>query len=182
VLRTLQTFQPPEGLVHSLQSAEVTYDLVHGWDYADSIIDHVKTNSRQGVMDIYKVALGGAPHCGIIRARRPQDGAILGSVVIYNERASLAEHMPAMKATHASTGGISSPVISPSVGEYATLLQGLILLGIKQIRRQGAEAVIVDCVDADSNFDWLTELGFSTLHSFEEVNCDAATWTMVPGP
>jgi hypothetical protein len=37
-------------------------------------------------------------------------------------------------------------------------------------------------VDADSNFDWLTELGFSTLHSFEEVNCDAATWTMVPGP
>lgn len=36
-------------------------------------------------------------------------------------------------------------------------------------------------VDADSNFDWLTELGFSTLHSFEEVNCDAATWTMVPG-
>lgn len=37
-------------------------------------------------------------------------------------------------------------------------------------------------VDADSNFDWLTELGFSTLHSYEEVNCDAATWTMVPGP
>ncbi|KAL3465409.1 glycoside hydrolase superfamily [Aspergillus heterothallicus] len=146
VLRTLQRWSPPEGLVHSLQNAEVTYDLVHGWDYADSIIDHVKTNSRQGVIDIYKVALGGAPHCGIIRARRPQDGAILGSVVVYNERASLAEHMPAMKATHASTGGISSPVISPSVGEYATLLQGLILLGIKQIRRQGADAVIIDCV------------------------------------
>lgn len=146
VLRNLQIWSPPEGLVHSLQSAEAAYDLVRGWDYADSIIDHVKTNSRQGVIDIYKLALGGAPHCGIIRARRPQDGAILGSVVIYNERASLAEHMPAMKATHASTGGISSPVISPSVGEYATLLQGLILLGIKQIRRQGAEAVIIDCV------------------------------------
>ncbi|KAL2824541.1 glycoside hydrolase superfamily [Aspergillus cavernicola] len=182
VLRRLQTWSPPDGLVHSLQNAEVTYDLVHGWDYADSILDHVKTNSRQGVIDIYKVALGGAPHCGIIRARRPHDGAILGSVVIYNERASLSEHMPAMKASHAPTGGISSPVISPSVGEYATLLQGLILLAIKQIRRQGAEAVIIDCVDADSNFDWLTELGFSTLHSFEEVNCDAATWTMVPGP
>ncbi|KAL4927924.1 putative beta-N-acetylglucosaminidase [Aspergillus undulatus] len=182
VLRNLQSWTQPDGLVHSLQSADATYDLVHGWDYADSIIDHVRTNSRQGVVDIYKLALGGAPHCGIIRARRPHDGAILGSVVIYNERANLAEHMPAMKATHASTGGVSSPVISPSVGEYATLLQGLILLAIKQIRRQGAEAVVIDCVDADSNFDWLTELGFSTLHSFEEVNCDAATWTMVPGP
>ncbi|RDW81795.1 putative beta-N-acetylglucosaminidase [Aspergillus mulundensis] len=179
-LRNLQTWSPPEGLVHSLQSADANYDLVHGWDYADSIIDHVKTNSRQGVIDIYKIALGGAPHCGIIRARRPNDGAILGSVVIYNERSSLAEHMPAMKVTHVSTGGISSPVIWPSVGEYATLLQGLILLGIKQIRKQGADAVIIDCVDADSNFDWLTEIGFSTLHSFEEVNCDAATWTMVP--
>ncbi|KAL4902495.1 hypothetical protein BDW74DRAFT_157902 [Aspergillus multicolor] len=179
-LRNLQTWSPPEGLVHSLQSADAEYDLVHGWDYADSIIDHVKTNSRQGVVDIYKIALGGAPHCGIIRARRPNDGAILGSVVIYNERSNLAEHMPAMKATHVSTGGISSPVIWPSVGEYATLLQGLILLGIKQIRKQGADAVVIDCVDADSNFDWLTEIGFSTLHSFEEVNCDAATWTMVP--
>ncbi|KAL2869934.1 putative beta-N-acetylglucosaminidase [Aspergillus lucknowensis] len=182
VLRALQTWSPPEGLVSSLQNAEVAYDLVHGWDYADSIIDHIKTNSRQGVIDIYKVALGGAPHCGIIRAMRPHDGAILGSVVIYNERATLAEHMPAMNAAHASIGGISSPVISPSVGEYATLLQGLILLGIKQIRKQGAGAVIIDCVDADSNFDWLTELGFRTLHSFEEVNCDAATWTMAPGP
>ncbi|KAI9371940.1 glycoside hydrolase superfamily [Aspergillus egyptiacus] len=181
VLRNLQNWSPPEGLVHSLQSAGVAYDLIHGWDYADSILDHVKTNSRQGVIDIYKIALGAAPDCGIIRARRPHGGAILGSVVIYNERTTLSEHMPAMRASHAPTGGVSSPVISPSVGEYATLLQGLILLAIKQIRRQGSEAVIIDCVDADSNFDWLTELGFSTLHSFEEVNCDAATWTMVPG-
>ncbi|CBF84813.1 hypothetical protein AN1416.2 [Aspergillus nidulans FGSC A4] len=181
-LRNLQTWSPPEGLVNSLQSADAVYDLVHGWDYADSIIDHVKTNSRQGVIDIYKIALGGAPHCGIIRARRPHDGAILGSVVIYNMQATLAEHMPATKAMHVPTGGISSPVIWPSVGEYATLLQGLILLGIKQIRRQGADAVVIDCVDVDSNFDWLTEIGFTTLHSYEEVNCDAATWTMVPGP
>ncbi|KKK11926.1 putative beta-N-acetylglucosaminidase [Aspergillus rambellii] len=179
VLRNLQTWTPPDGIVRSLENTDVTYALVYGWDYADAILDHVRTNSRQGVIDIYRVALGGAPHCGVIRATRSVDGAMLGSVVIYNERASLAEHMPAMKATHAPTGGISSPVISPSVGEYATLLQGLILLGIKQSRRQAAEAVIIDCVDGDSNFDCLSGLGFDTLHSFEEVNCDAATWTMV---
>ncbi|KAF5863405.1 hypothetical protein ETB97_010163 [Aspergillus alliaceus] len=180
VLRNLMSWNPPDGLIQGLQNADVIYDLVYGWDYADSILDHIKTNSRQGVIDIYKVALGGAPNCGIIRATRPSDGAILGSVVVYNGRATLAEHMPALKATHSSTGGISSPVISPSVGEYATIMQGLIFLGIKQHRKQGADAVIMDCVDGDSNFDSLSGImGFSTLHSFEEVNCDAATWTMM---
>jgi beta-N-acetylhexosaminidase len=200
-----------------LKNADVSYDLVHGWDYAEPILDHIKTNSRQGLIDIYKIALGGAPNCGIIRATRPSDGAILGTVVIYNGRSPLAEHMPVLKATQPSSGGISSPVISPSVGEYATVMQGLILLGIKQIRRQGAEAVVIDCVssnlflssvpsipfalpahglslhldlqyvntiflqvDGDSNFDCLSGMGFSMLHSFEEVNCDAATWSMMP--
>ncbi|GAB1198224.1 hypothetical protein APSETT444_007537 [Aspergillus pseudonomiae] len=200
VLRNLSSWKPPNGLIQGLQNADVIYDLVYGWDYADTILDHIKTNSRQGVIDIYKVALGGAPYCGIIRATRPGDGAILGSVVIYNGRATLAEHMPALKAMHSSTGGISSPVISPSVGEYATVMQGLIFMGIKQHRKQGADAVIMDCVstppllnrlvvsiltlvkqvDGDSNFDSLSGImGFSTLHSFEEVNCDAATWTMM---
>ncbi|KAH2747176.1 hypothetical protein KXV94_006281 [Aspergillus fumigatus] len=180
VLRNLPTWTPPDGLIQGLKNADVSYDLVHGWDYAEPILDHIKTNSRQGLIDIYKIALGGAPNCGIIRATRPSDGAILGTVVIYNGRSSLAEHMPVLKATQPSSGGISSPVISPSVGEYATVMQGLVLLGIKQIRRQGAEAVVIDCVDGDSNFDCLSGMGFSMLHSFEEVNCDAATWTMMP--
>ncbi|KAL5365769.1 glycoside hydrolase superfamily [Aspergillus floccosus] len=179
VLRNLANWVPPDGLIQGLQNADVAYDLVHGYDYADSILDHVKTNSRQGVIDIYKVALGGAPNCGIIRATRPADGAILGTVVVYNTRSMLAEHMPALKATHVPAGGISSPVISPSVGEYATIMQGLVLLGIKQIRKQGAEAVVMDCVDGDSNFDCVSNIGFSTLHSFEEVNCDAGTWTIM---
>jgi beta-N-acetylhexosaminidase len=146
VLRPLSTWVPPEGLAQSLQSADVDYDLVCGWDYAESILDHVKTNSRQGVMEIYKLALNSAPHAGIIRAKRPEDGAILGSVAIYDNQSTLAEYVPALKETHAAAGGISSPVISPSVGEYATLMQGLILLGIKQVRKQGVDALILDCV------------------------------------
>lgn len=34
-------------------------------------------------------------------------------------------------------------------------------------------------VDGDGNFDCLSSMGFSMLHNFEEVNCDAATWTMM---
>ncbi|KAL4888115.1 glycoside hydrolase superfamily [Aspergillus ambiguus] len=179
ILRGLSTWMPPDGLIQGLQNAEIAYDLVYGYDYAAAILDHVRTNSRQGVIDIYKAALGGAPNCGIIRATRPGDGAILGSVVVYNQRSTLAENMPALKAAHGPAGGISSPVISPSVGEYATVMQGLVLLGIKQIRKQGAEAAIIDCVDGDSNFDCVSGIGFGTLHSFEEVNCDAGTWTIL---
>ncbi|KAJ9300003.1 CAZyme family GH3 [Paecilomyces variotii] len=180
VLRNLSTWSPPTELAKSLRNAEVHYDLVYGWDYAESILDHIKTTSRQGVMEIYKLALNGAPDCGIIRAKRPDDGAVIGSVVVYNDRSILAEYMPVLKETHAVAGGISSVVISPSVGEYASLMQGLILLGIKQIRQQGADAAVLDCVDGDGNFDSLSGMGFSVLHSFEEVTCDATTWTMMP--
>lgn len=159
LLRPLSTWTPPEGLAKSLHLAEVDYDLVHGWEYAESIFDHIKTNSRQGVMEIYKMALNGAPHSGIIRAKRPEDGAILGSVVIYNSQSVIAEYIPALQKKEKDKerlslnnggsgggGGVSSPVISPSVGEYATLMQGLILLGIKQVRKSGADAVMLDCV------------------------------------
>ncbi|KAJ5127490.1 hypothetical protein N7448_008269 [Penicillium atrosanguineum] len=179
VLRNLGTWTPPDGLTATLQNAEVIYDLVYGWDFARAILDHIRTNARQGVTDIYRIALGGAPNCGIIRAKRSSDDMILGSIVIYNERSALAEHMPALRATQPPVGGISSPVISPYAEDYSTIMQGLILLAIKQIRKLNANAVVMDCVDGDGNFDCLSSMGFSMLHSFEEVNCDAATWTMM---
>ncbi|KAJ5554483.1 hypothetical protein N7513_004442 [Penicillium frequentans] len=58
-------------------------------------------------------------------------------------------------------------------------MQGLILLAIKQIQKLSAQGVVMDCVDGDGNFDCISSLGFSMLHSFEEVNCDAGTWTMM---
>lgn len=35
-------------------------------------------------------------------------------------------------------------------------------------------------MDGDGNFDGLSGMGFSVLHNFEEVSCDAATWTKIP--
>jgi beta-N-acetylhexosaminidase len=34
-------------------------------------------------------------------------------------------------------------------------------------------------VEGDGHFDQLAAMGFTMLHSFEEVNCDAASWTMM---
>ncbi|KAI9838177.1 MAG: hypothetical protein M1837_002606 [Sclerophora amabilis] len=180
IARNLSQWVAPEGLAHSLQSGDIEFDLVCGWEYADSILDHIKTNSRQGVLELYKLALVDSTECRIIRAKRPEDGAILGSVVLYNGESSVAEFIPALKDTSENAGGISSPVISPSAGDYSTLLQGLILLGIRQIKQQGSNACILDYIDGDGNFDSLSTMGFGVLHSFEEVTCDAATWTMVP--
>lgn len=182
VLRNATTWTPPNGLVEALQNhTAVRYDLVYGWDYAEVVLDHVRTNLRPGLQDLYQVALGGAPDCGIIRALRADDGEMLGSVVIYNARSVLAAHMAALKNQPVLAGGVSSPVISPLVGEYATLLQGLMFLGIKQSRKQGAKAVVLDCVDGDSNLDCLSGMGFEMLHQYEEVNCDATVW-MGPHP
>lgn len=158
VLRNVPTWTPPDGLVNALKNhTPLRYDLVYGWDYAEVVLEHVRKNSRSGVQDIYHVALGGAPDCGIIRALRADDGEMLGSVVIYNERSVLATHMAALKAQTVLAGGISSPVISPSVGEYATVLQGLVFLALKQSRKQGAKAVIMDSVSRASSFPCWSE-------------------------
>ncbi|TKA76470.1 hypothetical protein B0A49_02234 [Cryomyces minteri] len=180
VARNLSTWNPPDGMAKSLQSAGAEFDLVYGWEYAGPILDHIKTSNRQGLAEVYKLALADPSACGIIRAKRPEDGALVGTVVLYNTQSNLAEFVPAMKDIGEPTGGISSPVISPSVGEYSTLLQGLILLGMRQIKAQGCNACILDYMDGDGNFDGLSAMGFGLLHNFEEVSCDAATWTMVP--
>lgn len=180
VARNLLAWSPPEGMARSLQSAGYDFDLIYGWEHAGSVLDHIKTNNRQGLAEVYKLALADPTTCGIIRAKRPEDGTIIGTVVLYNMQSQLADFVPSMKAIRELAGGISSPVISPSVGEYSTLLQGLILLGMRQCKQQGCNACILDYMDGDGNFDGLSAMGFSVLHNFEEVSCDAATWTMAP--
>ncbi|KAF2226452.1 glycoside hydrolase superfamily [Elsinoe ampelina] len=175
IARNLSSWSPPSGMAKSLQSAGADFDLIYGWDYHAAILDHVKTSNRQGLIEVYKMALSDPTACGIIRAKRPEDGTLVGTVVLYNMQSQIAEFVPAMKDGE-MTGGISSPVISPSVGEYSTLLQGLILLGVRQVRQQGCERCILDYMDGDGNFDGFSAMGFEPLSTFEEVSVDAATW------
>lgn len=199
ILRSLTTWTPPDGLIRSLQNAEVCYDMVQGWGHADDVLDHVRTSSRQGVLEMYKLALEDEAHAAIIRAKRAQDGRILGTLAVYDSASTIAQYVPGLKTAGAGgAAGMSSPVISPSVGEYAMLMQGLILLGIRHARRQGAKSVILDCVsffffpslfqrmrliqcqvDGDGHFDSLSAMGFDVLHSYEEVTCDAASWRSI---
>lgn len=191
ILRNLRSWKAPETIARSLQSEDIDFDLIHGWEHAGTIIDHIRSTSRQGILEIYQLALTDEENCGVIRAKRRVDGAVVGSVVLYKSGFTWADAVPLIKDMSEPTGGISSPVISSAAGGYATLLQGLILLAIRQIQKQQAQAVLLDCVslpcaleellpmskqiDGDGNFDSISAMGFNVLHSFEEVSCDVET-------
>ena len=152
LLSNLKSWVPREALLSSIQNIDMEFDLVYGLEHADSVLDVVRTSSRQGMTEIYQLALADAAGSAIIRARRPGDGALLGTVVVYNKASGWSHAVPAVHDRSESVGGISSPVVSPSVGEYSTLLQGLILLGIKQHQSQQATAVLLDCVSTSNYF------------------------------
>lgn len=149
ILRNLPMWTPPEGLGNPPANHEIKFDLVYGMEYAEPVLDHVKASYRPGVADIYKMALADKAFCGIIRAHI--DGSILGSLVLYKSDSRLARFVPALADTKVLAGGITSPVILPSVSQPASLAQKLILLGIRQIKKQGASAVVLDCVRRRAN-------------------------------
>jgi len=146
LLPNSSSWVPREALLNGLQHTDLEFDLIYGPEHAESVLDVVKTSCRQGVVETYQLALADATGSAIIRAKRLGDGALLGTVVVYNRGSRWSTAVPALNHGREMIGGISSPVVSPSVGEYSTLLQGLILLGIKQHQSQQATAVLMDCV------------------------------------
>lgn len=145
-LFNLQSWTKSERLTSSLHDAEVEFDLVQGAEHARPILDLVRTSSRLGMAEIYGFALDDHVNSSIIRAKRPADGTLVGAVVLYSASSDWADSVPAIQEGTQAMGGISSPVISPSAGDFSTLLQGLIVLGIKQHQKQGATALLLDYV------------------------------------
>ena len=136
----------PESVLKSLGNADIEFDQVQGLEHAGAVLDLVKTTSRQAIQEVYALALEDHLKCAIIRANRRHDGALLGAVVLYTDKSSWSHAVPVLKDSGGAMGGLSSPVISPNAGEYSTLLQGLILLGIRQHQIQKSTSVLLDCV------------------------------------
>ena len=118
--------------------------MVYGGDEGEMIAGHVQmASSRAGVVDIYRMALADQDNqsSGVLRAR--QAGRLVGSLVIYSRGSRLL----AWRGGNNNAGGISSPVISPLVGGYSSVVERLITLGVRQLERQyGVARVVVDCV------------------------------------
>ena len=166
MIRDLQNWLPPDGMAKSQQIAGAEFDFVYGEEFGSEILDHVKSSNRQGIAEMYQIALTDMDFCDIIRAKRLENGNIVGTVILYSAESVLAGYVSALKGVSGEAGGISSPVISPSVGEYSTLLQGLILLGIRRLKKQGCSACILDYVS------------FCRLRCIAGANIDRSTVTV----
>lgn len=142
----LPNWETPDGLGQSLAVPDIKYDLVHGEEYTDSVMQHVCANAPSDVQLMYRIALDNKEGCAIIRGKRVNDGSIVASVLLYRNQSKLASFVPRVQQQDTLTGGIGSAVMNANLQNKASLLQGLILLGVRQLKKQGIKALLLDYV------------------------------------
>ncbi|RMD41794.1 hypothetical protein DV735_g3335, partial [Chaetothyriales sp. CBS 134920] len=179
-IRDLGIWVPPTGLGKALASTEIKYDLVHGPETRDAVIDHVKRSDHIDHLPLYEVALDDKVATGIIRAKRAADGGIQGSLILCREDSRITSFRPGFDKDR-KRGCILCPVLSPTAKDQQGLLQGLVLLGIRQLKKAGLKSIVLDCVNDDGSIKALLALGFQVSQTFDEVSGDPDHWTMNPG-
>jgi beta-N-acetylhexosaminidase len=175
-IRNLSHWAPPEGLLANIQRVSFAFDLIHGRENAASVLEHVSTHSGPEVLALYNLALADEKSCGVVRAKSPVDGSLVGTVIITRPESSLSTYIPVLKSPSATSngsggsggiGGILAPVV-PNTPQAAIVLQGLALLGIRQNKAHKA-GVCVLCWVAGEERDTLLGMGFDVLDAFEEL-------------
>lgn len=144
-LRDLATWSPPDGLAQALTIPEVKYDLVYGTEYTAGIMDHLTRCARSDMQSVYQLALNNKDGAGIIRAKRASDQSILGSILVCRSESKIARFIPSLHKK-AGVACISSPVISTMFSDRISIFQGLVLLGLRQFKKQGLHTVLLDYV------------------------------------
>jgi beta-N-acetylhexosaminidase len=182
VINDLPSWSTPEGLQQSVQRANISFDLIHGLDNADSVLNHVRANANPEVMELYRFALAEAKACGIVRAKDGVDN-LVGTIIVARPGSPLIKFMPPLLSHSEEIGGILAPVVLP--GPLATLtLQGLTWMGLRQIKSHKAAKALLSLVSVLSAVDqaWLTKMqvvddtyepllgmGFEIQQVFEEI-------------
>jgi beta-N-acetylhexosaminidase len=169
-VRNLEGWQPPEGLLPSIQRVSFSFDLIHGPENSESVLEHVKANATSEVHSLYLLALEDPKSCGIVRAKSPVDGSLVGTVIISRPGTTLSTYMPVLKGKSGeSVGGILAPVV-PTSPQAGIVLQGLALLGIRQNKAHRASVSVLNWVVGEER-DVLLGMGFDVLDAFEELSC-----------
>jgi beta-N-acetylhexosaminidase len=146
IVRGLNSWQPPDALVKEARRVIFNFDLVHGGaETVESILEHVSKHSTPDIVELYALALQDAS-CGVVRAKDPRDGSLVGSVIICKSTTDLAFYVPALSQFGNSAVGIVAPVVSKAVPDCYKMLQGLVLLGIRQNKDGRSRECIISCV------------------------------------
>ncbi|KAI5294302.1 hypothetical protein KEM52_004302 [Ascosphaera acerosa] len=180
VLRNLKDWVPP-----TLQGAsaleKVDYEFMYDATQAGAILEMARTISRPGLVEQYDIALSaGSVQSGVIRAKRRDDGVLLGAIVVYTSQSRLAQCVPAVSAAQHETGGASGLMLSPMAEDPEALARSLVMHSTKMIKQLGGSAMVLDHID-DTMFDCFSAMGFTVVQSFDEVISDGSQWT-IPHP
>ena len=170
-IRNLSHWTPPEGLLTSIQRVSFGFDLIHGRENAQSVLEHVAAHSTPSVLSLYQLALSDPKACGVVRAKSPVDGTLVGSVIICRPASSLCTYLPVLAPGGSSddpVGGIIAPVV-PGSGQKGIVLQGLALLGIRQCKKEGASRCVLNWAVGEEERDNLLGMGWDVLDAWEEL-------------
>ena len=146
VIHDLPSWEAPDGLGQSLAVNGIRYDLVHGQEFEESVMQHVQSNAESDIQVLYRIALSNKEGCAVIRGKRVSDGSIVASVLLYRNQSKLAPFVPQAQSTDTLMGGIGAAVMAAELDKKASLLQGLILLGARQLKKQGIKSLLLDYV------------------------------------
>lgn len=182
-IRNLAHWQAPEGLLASIQRVSFSFDLIHGRENAATALEHVAAHAGPEVLALYNLALSDEKSCGVVRAKSPVDGSLVGTVIITRPNSTLSTYTPILRSSEngadgGGIGGILAPVV-PNSPQSAIVLQGLALLGIRQNKAHRSHTCVLNCVSGEER-DVLLGMNFDVLDAFEELNCKAERVSAVP--
>ncbi|KAK3682537.1 glycoside hydrolase family 3 protein [Podospora appendiculata] len=167
VITSLNNWSAPEGLLQSIQRASMSFDLIHGLDNAESVLNHVATHANPEVFELYKYALQETKTCGVVRAKSAAD-SLLGTVIICSPGSSLSNYIPSLHPNGGELiGGIIAPTV-PSTVQANLILQGLALMGARQNKAHKSGRSVLSWV-CDEMYEPLLAMGFDVLQAFDEV-------------
>ncbi|KUI69637.1 Beta-hexosaminidase [Cytospora mali] len=175
VITDLGGWTVPEGLLQSISRAGISFDLIHGLDNGDNVLDHVRKHSNAEVLELYRFALQELKTCGVVRAKN-NAGKILGSVIICSPGSSLPHFIPCLHSSSQGelVGGIVAPLVEPT-GQATLVLQGLAVMGVRQNKAHGTARSVLSWV-TDESHEPLLAMGFQVLQAFEEVTNSPESW------
>ncbi|KOS17283.1 Beta-hexosaminidase [Escovopsis weberi] len=166
VIRDLGSWFSPEGLLQSIQRANLSFDLIHGLENGDTALQHVRTHANPEVVELYRSALEETKSCGIVRAK-DSAGGLLGTIILCKQEGPFVKFIPQVTSRGPNVGGLLAPVVPP--GPLSTLvLQGLALMGVRQTKSHKASKAVLSWVVGDAH-EALEALGFEVLQTFEEM-------------
>ncbi|KAH8666404.1 beta-hexosaminidase [Xylariales sp. PMI_506] len=172
-IEDLSSWSAPEGLTQSIQRHLISFDLIHGLENGETVLNHVATHASPDVVELYRFALQ-ANDCGVVRAKSTND-TLLGTVIVCRPGSILASYLPLLKSTNeVSFGGIIAPIV-PSTPQSTLLLQGLVFMGVRQNKAHKSPKSIVSRV-LDDSYELLGSMGFEVQQSFDEITNSPEHW------